>query len=309
MSGNHGVLYTTGWLFRAALLKTLWTAVRRMDVDRASATGYRLLSRLGPRTNKHRHVLANLGLVFPEKSRAEIERIGIEVWGNCGAVIAEFAVLDRLVRPGNGDPRIEIIRADTDGPDTAGQQPCIYVGAHLANWELMAFAAGQVSGTLDVVYNAQPYAPFDRLVQRRRAALGCGFVGKQQAVRALVRTLKQGGSVGLLADLRLDGGKQLPFFGVETTVTTTPAWLALKTGARIVPIRTERLGGAHFRITLYRSLCTDPVGGETREQTIDRVTAGINAHLESWIRARPGEWLCTQRRWPKDVMKQRGLYS
>ena len=81
------------------------------------------------------------------------------------------------------------------------------------------------------------------MVQRRRRALGCGFVPNDVGARPLLAELAAGRSLGLLADLRVDSGELVPFFGEPAPTTLVPARLALKFGYPLVPIRVERLAG------------------------------------------------------------------
>jgi KDO2-lipid IV(A) lauroyltransferase len=294
-----------GWWLEALVLRSLWWLVAPLSLDRASATGRRLVRRLGPHTPKHRQVVANLKTVFPERSPSEIEALARAVWGNLGAVLAEFGHMEKLVGSLQDPERLELVHLNRDPQFLAGQKPVIFVTAHCANWELAAFAAQQLTGRLDVVYTPQSNPYLDKLIQDKRRALGCGFIGKVSAVRGMFKSLKSGRSVGLLVDTRVDEGPLEPFFGVPAHVTSTPAWLALKTGCDIVPVQVERVRDARFRITFHSALRAGRRGDESVEQSVSRVTRQINARVESWIRAQPGDWMCTKRRWPKELMRQR----
>ncbi len=284
----------------ALALRVLWWLLTPLPIDWASAMGRRVFRFLGPRSRKNRRVLANLTTAFPEKRRDEIERLAVEVWGNFGAVAIEFAQLPKLTDPARNRGRFEIVPDLRDPAFPAGNGPCIFVTAHCANWELVAYIAQQYAGPGDVLYSPQANPHLDRLLQEKRQALGCGFISKDNGVRGLLRALKNGRSVGLAVDTRIDEGPLLPFFGVKTHVTTAPAWLALKTGFPIVPIHVERIRNARFRVTFHPVLKVARGEGETREQAVLRVTRDINALVESWIRAHPADWMCTKRRWPKE---------
>lgn len=288
------------WWLEALVLRSLWWLVALMPIDRASRTGRRLFSALGPRTAKHRHVLANLSTAFPDRGRDDIERLAVAVWGNVGAVSAEFAQLEKLFDARHSSERIEVLPDPRKPGFPAYSKPCLFVTAHCANWEAAAYVAQQLTGALDVVYTPQENPGLDRMIQDRRRALGCGFIGKVNAVRHMLKALKSGRSVGLLVDTRIDEGPLLPFFGTDANVTSTPAWLALKTGCDIVPIQVERIRDARFRITLHPALQVIRRADESGEQAVLRVTSDILGLVESWIRASPGDWMCTKRRWPKE---------
>lgn len=297
------------WLSEALALRALWALAALLPVDAASRTGRALLRRLGPRTAKHRHVKANLRIVRPQADAAEIERLARDVWGNTGAVLAEFAKLPVLIDPDRTDARVESVHPGTQGAPPGSDSPCVFVSAHLSNWEMIGHAIQRAAPGLQVVYNMQQNPWLERLVQHRRRVLGVGYVEKLQSLRRLRRTLKDGKSVGLLIDVRVDGGTQVPFFDVPAETTTAPAWLALKSGCPIVPVRAQRLEDARYRVTFYPALSSECRDGETEAAAIQRVTAELNQVLEQWISAAPGDWWCTKRRWPKALMRARGAYA
>ncbi len=284
------------------MLRMLWWLGRPLPVERASLLGARFMAWLGPKTGKQAQVMANLRVALPDKSEREIAALARESWANVGAVLAEYARLDELTAAG-GRPFIEtVVRGDSAGLADRGV-PCIFVTAHLGNWELAAFVARQLKGPLELVYNPQKNPLLEKMVQQQRSVLDCRFISKVNALRGMLKALKNGRSVGLLVDYRVDGGKLVPFFGVDAETTPAPAWLSLKTGCAIVPVQVERREGARFRVTLHEQLRVEPREGETDEQAVDRVTTEINDIVAGWIRARPGQWLCSKRRWPKPAMK------
>lgn len=299
-----------GWLLEASLFRLLWACARPFSIDRASDFGRRVMSAIGPRSRKHKHILANLTMAFPDRSREEIECLGVEVWGNLGAVLVELAILDKLVGEGDSGSRVEIRYNNGDPGILHAGKPTVFVSAHCANWELLAATAGkQVGNVFNAVYSPQKNPVLEKLIQGKRQALGAGFVDKANGVRKLYKILRNRQLVGLVVDTRVDKGAMVPFFGVEAMTTTAPAWLSLKAHCDIVPVQVERLNKVNFRITLHQPLRTEVADNETEEQAILRVTGEINAAIESWIRAHPGQWLCSKRRWPKEAMNGRGAYA
>ncbi len=309
-SGAEGsrLLQRAGWALEAGLLYLLWGLVRLFPVDRASRLGGRILQWIGLRSKKNRHVLANLRVAFPDRDEQEIRRLAADSWSNLGSVLAEFVHLDRITAADPDDPRIEVVYEGCDADALRVDGPCIIVTAHVANWELVAFVGQRACGVLDAVYSPQNNLYLEHMVQRMREPLRCTFYGKVNAVRALYRSLKGRRSIGLLADVRVDGGVLVPFFGMDAESTTTPAWLSLKTGRPIVPVHVERLRGARFRITLGPPLRAERGEGESDQEVLFRTTLEINHRIEDWIRAHPDQWLCTKRRWPKAAMEAAGAY-
>lgn len=295
------IIRTIGCWLEASMLRLFWWAVTPLTPDKASSIGRRLLGWIGPKTVKNRHVLANLRRVCPEKSQQELECLAKAVWGNLGAVLAEFPHLPTITNMDCPQPLIEVVCHNKTPQFLTRSKPCIFVAAHLGNWELSAFAIQTLGYPIDVVYSPLTNPFLERLLQHKRTPLDCGFITKQNALRQMLRSIKAGRSIGLHVDVRVDGGELLPFFGTETGTTTAPAWLALKTQLDIVPAHTERLENAHFRFTVHPAITTPAPTDVSPQEFIKQVTLEINRVVAAFIKKHPDQWLCTKRRWPKET--------
>ncbi len=286
----------------AALIRSVWALSGRLDVDRASRLGAKILRRVGPRAAKHKHMLANLAVAFPgldSKARAALAR---DIWGQIGRVMAEYPHLETICGT-EAASRMEIV--DPHGMhDKAARRPVIFVSAHTANWELAA-ALGRVGGfEVDVVYSPQTNPVVHQALQARRRPLHSGFIERRVGARGIIQTINKGRCIGILLDQRYDEGEDVTFFGHPTPAGTGPAALALKLGVDFAPIRIERLDDARFRAT-YGAPLKPVVDGPLRVQAHD-LTQQVYALFEAWIRDRPAQWLCLKRRWPNAVMAAAG---
>lgn len=290
----------TIWVFEAGLLGFFWFVASCLPVETAARIGKRLLAFLGPRFSRHRHVLRNLSIALPQHGPAEIERLARGVWANFGQVMAESAHIPEICRTGP-EARIELVRRDDVDIFNGSGRPVIFVGAHIANWELTAGVVSAHGTPLTVVYTPEKNPLVTRMLQRRRQALGCEFVSKLDGLRPLMRELAKGRSIGLLIDRRNDQGEALPFFGLDTTLTVSPARLALKYGYQLVPSRIERIGPSRFRATAYSPVEPDDEDASDDEKA-RQMMGKVNALFEEWIRERPQEWFCSKRMWPKSAL-------
>ena len=285
------------WRLEASIAAALSQLTAWLPPDRASAAGRRLMRRIGPRLYKTEHFTRNLALAFPEKTEAEIKTLVRELWGNIGAVLAEYAHLG-VICGQEADERIEtkiegelkVLRERDKG--------AVFVAPHLGNWEITAAAIARLGVPLKVVYAPMQNPLLDRMLRNRRQSLGCGLVNKQDGPRAMVRQLASGGSIGILADRRTEQGEPLPFLGSTMHTTVTPARLALRFGCELIPARIERLTGARFRMTLHEPIRPDSKAADERHKVLE-MTAKMNALFEAWIRERPHEWFCSNFKPPK----------
>ena len=100
----------------------------------------------------------------------------------------------------------------------------------------------------------------------------------------------------MLADQKMNDGIAVPFFGRPAMTTSALASLALRFECDVLPARVERLGGAHFRLTVFPPLSLARSGDHHAD--VDTLMARVNETLEVWIRDRPEQWFWLHRRWP-----------
>ena len=293
------MLQRARWRMEAVLPDLFWRFCARLEPDAASAFGQRLLSRIGPRLGKTAHMRRNLRLAFPHLSEAERGDLLREVWGNAGAVLAEYPHFKAICHD-HFEQHFEFVEGWNLDEYRAGRRHGVFVTAHLGNWELTAAAAGRQGIPITVIYAPSRNPYIERLLHRRREALGCRLVSLDEGARPLVRELGEGRSVGLVVDARDDDGAPLPFFGHDKLTTLAPARLALRFGCELIPVRVERLGAARFRLTVHEPVRPDPALASDKDQAMQMMRE-LNRLFEAWIRERPEQWLCIKRAWPSTL--------
>ena len=290
------------WPFEALALAVFWQVCALLPAERASALGRALLRVLGPRLPWHRQLRSNLAVALADASPARTEDLAREAWGNFGATLAEYPHLRTIAR-GQFREHVDLVLSPEVEARCRSGLPSVFVTAHLGNWELAGAAAASTGVPLSAVYSRQANPLIDWMVQRHRRALGCGFVTNEAGARPLLAELLAGRSLGLLADLRVDNGEPLPFFGQAARTTLVPARLALKFGCPLVPMRVERLGGARFRATAHPPIRPEDESVDPAQQARSMMRQ-FNELLETWIREQPAGWQCLKRRWNKDRVRR-----
>jgi KDO2-lipid IV(A) lauroyltransferase len=285
-----------------AVVRLVWLAAGALPIDRASAFGGHVGRWLGPRVGRHRHVLDSLAVAFPDRDDAWLERTAVAIWGEIGRVVAEYPHLPAICADRSGS-RFELVSHFDLEPVRRGQPAMIFVAPHQANWNLPA-VAGRLAGVpLSVLFRRQRNPRLEALIGRWRDTMPVRFIDAAGGPRAILEEIAAGRSVGLEMDHRVEAGEPVPFFGIEAPTATIPARLAIKLGTGLVPTRIERLEGARFRITVHEPIHADPAIVDVR-LAARRMTEQVNAHFERWIRARPEQWICAKRRWPKDAIRE-----
>ncbi|MFI4947512.1 MAG: lauroyl acyltransferase [Alphaproteobacteria bacterium] len=272
-----------------------FAAMRALPIDTASSLGGWLARHIGPRLGVSNRARRNLLAALPGLSGAEVERVVKGMWDNLGRVAAEYPHLPQI-RVFAPEGRVETAGIEHLDRAIAAGRPVIIFGGHLGNWEIAALAAGQYGIDVAQIYRAANNRLVDRMIAGFRGA-GSEFIPKGAvASRRALAALRRGAHLTLLVDQKLNDGIAVPFFGRPAMTAPALALLALRFECAVVPARVERLGGAHFRLTIHPPLPLSKSG--ERAGDVAALMAAVNGTLEAWIRERPEQWFWLHRRWP-----------
>lgn len=280
------------WVEGLALKAAIWL-FRLIPVDVASCVMGFLWRILAPFNARHKRALRHLEDALPDLSAGEREAIVRGMWENLGRVTAETFHIDRLLRqPHRFETDVDEITAQV----LNGERACLFVSFHSGNWELVVQPAVEKGIAITGVYQAlrNPKADEELSALRQDLYKG-GLLSKgHRTARKLLTTLKNGGVVAMMADLRETRGIQVPFFGRMAYATPVPASLARSCDVPIVVGRVIRKKGVNFRIE-GRAI-SFPVT-EDRQADIEATTIQIHAMFESWIREYPEQWMWIHKKW------------
>ena len=269
--------------------------LRLAPVDAVSAVGGRVVQILGPLTGKHRIVLRNLELAFPELGPRERERLARDFWKRIGRTFAEFPLMDRIT-PASG--RVEVVGFERLLALKAAGRPAVLVSGHLSNWETMMAAIVHSGLNCRVSYRPANNPYMDRRIveSRRRYGVRLEAARGGEGTRGLISALSGGAAVAMLNDQRDSSGVEAPFFGRSVWTAAGPARLALKYCGQVTPMSVVRTRRARFVVTIHEPIVLERT--QDRARDLERAVAQINAFIEARIRERPAEWLWAHRRWP-----------
>jgi KDO2-lipid IV(A) lauroyltransferase len=247
---------------------------------------------IAPHLKRHERALRHLARAYPDKSDAQLEAIAREMWMQLGRTFAESLMIERISRAGRIDDRTGALLDSLKD----GGRGIVFVSLHTGNWELAITPTIVRQIKAAGIYQRMKNPKVDdyvALARRDRYPRGL-FAKGTVAARRLLRVVREGGSVAMLADLRDRRGVLVPFFGQPAPSSTFPALLCRSSEAVLVAARTIRSGGVHFRIEVQEVKVPRT---DDREADIAEATRRIHALFEQWVREHPEQWMWAHRRW------------
>lgn len=235
----------------------------------------------------------NLAFAMPELSAAGRAAILREMFDNLTRTAVEYRHLATLAAEKN---RIEIEGAAHLEQARASGKGAVLVSGHFGNWEAIRIALARLDWPPALIYRAFNNAAVDAYAQRLMRATDAPLWHKgRRGSLGLLRHVRAGGAALILTDQRFAGAPHLPFFGKPARTSPAAAEIALGYGAALIPVRGERLGrDSRFKVVIEAPL-------DVAERTAEDVMTEVNARLESWVRAQPGQYFWLHNRWGKGV--------
>ena len=271
-----------GWMRLAAVLPYPWQIAAGKCIGR---TG-RFLARSSLRVVMH-----NLEACFPDLTPAQRLRLGRDHFAAVGAAFSEMGLgwyasderLHRLIRV-EGREHLEKALAQDKG--------IIVLTAHFTSLETGSSLLQELFPGIKAVYRPQPNEMIDAMISRGRQRIVAEQIPKDN-IRAMVRTLRDGGAVAYLADLAGRGNNRavIPFFGEPAMTSTAVSKLARMTGATVLTYFFRRLPGrAGYVVNIG-----PPLDGFPSDDPIAD-TRRVVERLEAYIRQAPEQYMWTYRR-------------
>jgi KDO2-lipid IV(A) lauroyltransferase len=183
----------------------------------------------------------------------------------------------------------------------------VFALPHVGNWEIAGVIAEDLDLNLMAVAENLPNPRITDWFLDVRAKFGIDIVltSDPQRRAKMIRRLKGGGALALLADRDLTGkGIRVVFFGEETTMPAGPAALAELTSSVLIPVVVYFQDGPGYRIEVG-----DPIEIPSSGTRADRIRLGtelVAEALESQIRKQPSQWHLFQPNWPSDAERTDG---
>lgn len=257
--------------------------------------GYALVGRY------RRVAIASLHRAFPEWSLAQVKATARRVFRNFGVALAEFLKAPSMTQT-QIEQRLQVVGLEhLDSAFRAGKGVLLITG-HFGNWELMARYLCMRGYPISVIARDTDDPATTELVTLIRERSGYKVIPRGQAVRPVLKALRNNEAVGILPDQNA-GDVFIEFFGQKAGSVAGPAVFHLRTGAPIVPLFNVRLPGDFHRVEILPPMVFEPTGDMQADS--QRIMQAIHDVLESYVRRYPDQWLWLHDRWKS--ARKRGM--
>jgi len=250
----------------------------------------------------------NLRLAFPEMQEGERRRIIKGMVQQVGWMAGEFSQFPKYT----SENIEQVVKVDGIENFKAAHRlgkGVLFLTGHMSAWELAPLAHALYGNPLHFLVRPVANRRVEALIDEYRCRPGNRTIEKNRSAREILKVLKQGGVVGILADhnTSLEEGVIVDFFGIPAATTSGLARIALRTGAAVVPVFVSWDAQLQrYRLGFEPPLELKRTGNE--ETDVRENTASFTKIIEDWIRAHPDQWLWVHKRWKTRPPGEKPIY-
>lgn len=281
-----------GWQDRLSdvALRGFVGALRLLPVRaRLSLTGWAVRRVIAPPLGWYARAEANIDHVWPETPPAQKRRIAAAAIENLGRAVIENYDPEEMKARGAaypvGGPGLRVLEAARD----AGQ-PVLLISGHYGSpvcaRSALVARGFTVAGILRPLSN-----PFSnaRYIQNYRDVCEPVFEQGRRGTMGLLKHVREGGIAAMAFDVFESSGPAIDFLGKPAPTALSPAEIALKTNALLIPYfgirRADRYG--------FDVIIEEPIPHGDATEMMREATRRLEARIEE----DPGQWMWTHRRW------------
>ncbi len=255
--------------------------------------------------------MRNLELAFPELSEREREKILRGSFQSLGRQLGEVSQFPRAT-PERLREVVEYDSEDVQLLDVARERGrgVIFLTSHLGAWEILCFAHSVFYDPISFLVRPIDNPRIDRMVEGLRTRFGNRPVDKKAAARTAMKLLRQGGTLGVLADLNTQEreGVFVPFFGHLACTTAGVATLALRADATVIPVCAP-WDEKRKKFVFHGGPVIELIRTGDHERDVEINTARFTSAIETHVRAYPDQWLWIHKRWKTRPAGEPDLYA
>ncbi len=238
-------------------------------------------------SHKHTIIQGNLKRAFPHRNAEAIDHLHRQNTTE----MACFALESGLVWHASKDKLLASIKDVSGWEHVVNAQQTgrgiLLVGAHLGNWEILNLYC-MLKLQMVALYKAPQNEAFNAWIKDARERFGGLLIPSgSQSMRHLLKTLKNGGTAGIIADQRprLGDGVIASFFDSPALTMTLVGRLAQRTGCTVLLASCTRQHRQGFAIEI------SPVSHAIADPEPTVAANALNTAIEASVRQHPEQYL------------------
>ena len=251
----------------------------------------------GPLFRKKTIAKKNILIAFPDLNENSINEMIERMWKNIGRIFGEYIHINKFSIIDNSKKKIVFTNRDDAEILKKNNKPIVFFSGHFANFELMAKCLQELGFDIGAIYRPLNNIFLNPIMEFIRKKYICPIQIEKgsNGTKKLIKHISNNNPLALMVDQRLSSSIRVPFFDQPATTTITPAQLAIKYDALLVPVFLKRLEKTNFEFFIEEPLITNRTNDYDKD--IFNITQIMNIKIEEFIKRDPAHWLWSHDRW------------
>jgi Kdo2-lipid IVA lauroyltransferase/acyltransferase len=251
----------------------------------------------GPLFRKRTIAKKNILIAFPDFNEKSINEMINGMWKNIGRIFGEYIHINKFSIIDNNNKKIVFTNRNNVEILKKNNKLIVFFSGHFANFELMAKCLRELGFNIGAIYRPLNNIFLNPIMEFIRKKYICPIQIEKgsNGTKKLIRHISTNNPLALMVDQRLSSSIRVPFFDQPATTTITPAQLAMKYDALLVPVFLKRLEKTNFEFFIEEPLITNSTNDYDKD--IFNITQIMNIKIEEFIKRDPAHWLWSHDRW------------
>ncbi len=251
----------------------------------------------GPLFRKRTIAKKNILIAFPNFNEKSINEMIDRMWKNIGRIFGEYIHINKFSIIDNSKKKIVFTNRNDAEILKKNNKPIVFFSGHFANFELMAKCLQELGFDIGAIYRPLNNIFLNPIMEFIRKKYICPIQIEKgsNGTKKLIKHISTNNPLALMIDQRLSSSIRVPFFNQPATTTTTPAQLAIKYDALLVPVFLKRLEKTNFEFFIEEPLIINRTNDYDKD--IFNITQSMNKKIEEFIKRDPAHWLWSHDRW------------
>ena len=251
----------------------------------------------GPLFRKRTIAKKNILIAFPNFNEKSINEMIDRMWKNIGRIFGEYIHINKFSIIDNSKKKIVFTNRNDTEILKKNNKPIVFFSGHFANFELMAKCLQELGFNIGAIYRPLNNIFLNPIMEFIRKKYICPIQIEKgsNGTKKLIKHISNNNPLALMVDQRLSSSIRVPFFDQPATTTITPAQLAIKYDALLVPVFLKRLEKTNFEFFIEEPLITNQTNDYDKD--IFNITQIMNIKIEEFIKRDPAHWLWSHDRW------------